>query len=107
MKIKEIFTISEFTQSLGGLSPLLTKDDCRITNKRKTEHSIVLTLKRESDGAGGLSHLKVGAEFQSEATRLLKWAFVSKDIIGLTLNELSDFETNLQIELIKKNSIFS
>ena len=97
MKVKELFTISDFTQSVGGLSSFLTKDDCRIINKRKTENSIALTLKRESDGAEGTSHLKVRGEFQAEASRLLNWAFASKTIVGLTLNQLSELETDLSI----------
>jgi hypothetical protein len=98
MKVKELFTISDFTQSVGGLSPFLNKEDCRIVSKRKTEHGIALTLKRESDGAEGISHLKVRKAFQAESSRLLNWAFASKTVMDLTLNQLSELETDLSIE---------
>ena len=69
-------------------------------NKTKNENSIVLHLKRESDGEEGRAHLRVQDKFETISTQLLNWAFASESIVGLTLNQLDDLETNLSVESI-------
>ncbi len=98
MKIGEIFTTSEFTQSFGGTAPLLTRDDCKIENKTKSDHSVVLHMKRDSDGGEALSHLKVRDEFKSIEDQLLTKAFALDSMKGLTLAELEDMEIPWSIE---------
>jgi hypothetical protein len=100
MKIKEIFKSTNISQSIGGLTIYLDRDNCQIVNKTKNEDSILLHLKRESDGEEGHAYLRVQDQFKNLSAKLLNWAFVSKNIIGLTLNQLEDFETNLDIENI-------
>ena len=62
---------------------------------------MVLHLKRESDGEEGRAHLRVKDEFETISTQLLNWAFTNDKIIGLTLNQLDDLETNLNIEKVQ------
>lgn len=101
MKVKELFKPTNISQSIGGLAIYLDRDNCKIINKTKNEDSILLHLKRESDGEEGHAYLRVQNQFESLSTELLNWAFISKDIIGLTLNQLEDFETKLNIESIQ------
>ena len=100
MKIRELFKSTGLTQSIGGTAIFLDRENCQIVNKTKNENSIVLHLKRESDGEEGRAHLRVKDEFESIAPQLLNWAFTTESIIGLTLNQLDDLETNLNIEKV-------
>src|ERR1035437_5635649 len=98
MKIKELFKSTDVSQSIGGLAIFLDRENCQIVNKTKNEDSVLFHLKRESDGEEGRTYLRVQDQFKSLETELLNWAFVSKNIMGLTLSQLDDFETNLEIE---------
>jgi hypothetical protein len=98
MKIKELFKPTGISQSVGGLAILLDRDNCHIVNKTKNEDSVLLHLKRASDGEEGRSYLRVQDQFESVAPQLLNWAFTSNGIMELTLNQLDDFETTLNIE---------
>lgn len=98
MKVRELFKSTAVSQSIGGFAIFLDRENCQIVNKTKKENSIILHLKRESDGEEGRAHLRVKDELESISSHLLNWAFTSKSIIGLTLNQLDDFETNLSIE---------
>ncbi len=98
MRIRELFKSTGLTQSIGGTAIFLDRENCQIVNKTKNENSIVLHLKRESDGEEGQAHLRVQEKFETLSTQLLNWAFTSKSIVGLTLNQLDDLETNLSIE---------
>lgn len=88
--------------STDGRSPYLDRDNCRVENKSKNskEDAVILKLKRESDGEEGKSYLRVQDRFESLSGQLLAWVFASKNIVGLTLNQLADFETNLSVESI-------
>ena len=99
MKIKELFKNTSISQSIGGLIIFLDNDNCQIINKTKNIDSIILHLKRESDGEEGQTHLRVQDQLREISTQLLNWVFTSKEIVGLTLNQLADFETNLTIEI--------
>jgi hypothetical protein len=101
MKIKELFKPTGISQSIGGTEILLDRENCQVVNKTKNEDSIFLNLKRESDGEEGRSYLRVKDEFLFVSPQLLDWAFSFKNIIGLTLNQLDDLETNLKIESVK------
>ncbi|MCX6715636.1 MAG: hypothetical protein NT077_01305 [Candidatus Taylorbacteria bacterium] len=101
MKIRELFKPTCISQSVGGLAVFLDKDNCQIVNKTKSEKSIILHLKRESDEEEGRAHLRVQDQFETISDQLLNWAFAYDGIIGLTLNQLEDLETNLNVENIK------
>jgi len=98
MKVRELFKSTGLTQSIGGTAIFLDRENCQIVNKTKNENSIVLHLKREFDGEEGRAHLRVKDEFESTSAQLLNWAFASENIVGLTLNQLDDLETNLSVE---------
>ena len=100
MRVRELFKSTGLTQSIGGTAIFLDRENCQIVNKTKNENSIVLHLKRESDGEEGRAHLRVKDEFESISAQLLNWAFTSESIVGLTLNQLDDLETNLSVESI-------
>lgn len=100
MKVKELFKPVNISQSIGGTSVFLDRDNCQVENRTKKDDSIILHLKRESDGEEGRAHLKVKDEFKNLSTQLLRWAFVNKGMQGLTLNQLEDLETNMSIESV-------
>lgn len=100
MRVRELLKSTGLTQSIGGTAIFLNRENCRIVNKTKNENSIVLHLKRESDGKEGLAHLRVQDKFETISAKLLNWAFASESIVGLTLNQLDDLETNLSVENI-------
>lgn len=100
MKVKELFKPTGISQSIGGLAIFLDKDNCQIVNKSKNEDSVLLYVKRESDGEEGQAYLRVQNQFQSLMIDLLDWAFISESIIGLSLNSLDNLETNLSVESI-------
>ena len=102
MKVRELFKSTGLTQSIGGTAILLDRDNCQIMNKTKNENSIVLHLKRGSDGEEGRAYLRVQDKFEAISAQLLNWAFVSESVVGLTLNELDELETNLRIENIQE-----
>ncbi|MBI1755330.1 hypothetical protein HYR65_03550 [Candidatus Azambacteria bacterium] len=101
MKVRKLFKPTAISQSIGGFTIFLDRDNCEIVNKTKNKNFIMLHLKRKSDGEEGQTHLKVQDQFKTISIQLLNWAFVSKDIIGLTLNQLDDLETNLNIEKVQ------
>lgn len=76
----------------------LDRENCQIVNKTKNENSIILHIKRESDGEEGRAYLRVQDKFETISAQLLNWAFASESIVGLTLNQLDDLETNLSVE---------
>ncbi len=100
MKVRELFKPVNISQSIGGLSTFLDRENCQIENKTKSDGSIILHLKRESDGEEGRAHLKVRDEYKEMSPQLLRWAFINKNMVGLTLNQLDDLETGLTIESI-------
>src|SRR3989344_6128612 len=100
MRVRELFKSTGLTQSIGGTAIFLDRENCQIVNKTKNENSIVLHLKRESDGEEGRAHLRVQDKFEAISTQLLNWAFASESIVGLTLNQLDDLETNLSVESV-------
>ena len=98
MKVKDMFKPVGIAQSFNGSFSHLDSNNCQIDAKSKKDNYILLKLKRKSDGEEGQAHLRVQDQFSSVAPTLLNWAFISKDIIGLTLNELENFETNHEVE---------
>ena len=58
----------------------------------------MLTLRRESDGAEGHTYLRVKNEFKNIEDALLAKVFANENILGLTLNQLENFDTDLEIE---------
>ena len=100
MRVRELFKSTGLSQSIGGTAIFLDRENCQIVNKTKNENSIVLHLKRESDGEEGRAYLRVQDKFETMSAQLLNWAFASESIVGLTLNQLDDLETNLSVESI-------
>ena len=98
MKVKELFKPTGVSQSIGGLTIFLNRENCSVINKTKNADYVLLHLKRASDGEEGQSYLRVKEKYTNIAPKLLNWAFDSKSIIGLTLNQLDELETNLNIE---------
>lgn len=95
MRTRELFRIGGISQSLGELD----YDNCQIESKSKGEgnETITLHLKRTSDGKEAHVRLKVRPEFGAIATQLTNWALKFPEIVGLTLNQLNDFETGLTV----------
>lgn len=100
MKIKELFKIGGIMQSIDGKSEYLDQNNCVVKNKTKNEEAVILHLKRESDGEEGNAYLRVRDEFKDIATPLLRWAFSSDKVMNLTLNQLTDMETGLEINRV-------
>lgn len=98
MKIKELFKPTGILQSIGGMAIFLDRENCQVVNKTKNEDSLLLYLKRESDGEEGRAYLRVQDQFKDLASELLNWAFASESIVGLSLNKLDELETNLSVE---------
>ena len=96
MKIKEIFKPTAVSHSIKGLTEYLDRDNCKIVNKTKGEDFVLLHLKRNSDGEEGHSYLRVKDDFKNNTKEFIRWAFVSEKMIGLTLNQLDNLETNLE-----------
>lgn len=107
MKIKELFTVGDIIQSIGGTSEYLDRGNCQIENKTKIERAVVLHLRRESDGEEGRAYLRVRNELSLITNQLLNWAFTSKKIMSLTLNQLSEVETGLQVSSLNANITLS
>jgi len=100
MKIKELFKSTGVSQSFSGLTICLDKNNCKVANRTKNEDSVLLHLRRDKDGEEGQAYLRVQDEFKDVSAKLLNWAFISKDVIGLTLDQLDNLETNLEIEKV-------
>lgn len=101
MKVSELFKQTRISESVSGAADFLDKENCKITNKTKTDDFVLIHLKRESDGKEGQAYLRVQDKFQVVRASLLNWAFTSRSLSGLTLNQLSELETNLDIEKIQ------
>ena len=97
-KIRELFIPTGVSQSFSGAAELLNQNNCKIADKTKNDDSILLNLKRDSDGAEAHAYLRVKNEFKILEKQLLQWAFAEGKIIGLTLNELENLETGLDLE---------
>jgi formyltetrahydrofolate hydrolase len=99
MRINEIFTVGDILQSVGGVSELLNRDNCKIESKSKSkdESAVIFCMKRQFDGEVGSSYLRVREEFSEIANQLLTWALGNEKFDDLTLNELTESETDLQI----------
>lgn len=101
MKVRELFKIGDVMHSIGDKAIYLDRDNCLVNNKTKKDDAVILNLKRVSDGEEGKSYLRVRGEFENISAQLLNWAFASESIVGLTLNQLDDLETNLNIEKVQ------
>ena len=99
MKFNEIFTASNTpSQSIGGLTPFLNREDCQVETKIKNENAVMLVMKRASDGEEGHVYIRVKEEFLDLSQALLTYAFNSSELIGLTLTQLDDLELPINIE---------
>jgi hypothetical protein len=100
MKISELYTIGEPSQSFDGRSEFLDWNNCKIEKMSINEDYVLLHLKRDSDGEEGSAYLRVKDYLKSRKAIFLGFAFTDSRLIGLTLNELRDFETNITPENI-------
>jgi len=91
MYIREVFKIGGIIQAIGGTAPYLDWSNCVIVNKKKNDYGLVLQLERASDGNAGTASLKF-IDKSKENSALMNRVFVSKNIMGLTLNQLNDFK---------------
>src|SRR3989344_3196969 len=98
MRVKELFKSTSVLESFAGTAPFLDRENCQVVNKTKNEDSILLHLKRASDGEEGKAYLRVQDQFKTITPQLLGRVFANENIIGCTLNQLENLETNLNIE---------
>ena len=101
MRVRELFKSGSLTQLIKGTTNSLDRENCQIVSKTRSENSIILNLRRESDGNNARARLKVRDKFETISNQLLNWAFNDDKITGLTLNQLDDLETNLSIEKVR------
>jgi len=106
MKIREIFHIGDPMQPFDGTIELLDHNNCRIENKKRQEHSILLNVLRDLDGREGNAHLRVRPEFQSVEDQLLGWAINDERMIGLTLNDLEYLDASVEISTFGGKMMF-
>jgi hypothetical protein len=97
MKIREIFNIGGLRGSFTGPQPLLDRNDCEIYQKNIKPEGLALILRRKEDGLEGKVSLKVKDEFNSLENILIKLIYNNEEMIGLTLNQLDDLETGINI----------
>jgi len=99
MKIKELFEISDPLGSYSGPDAFSGRDDCQIINisKREGEDRIVFTLKRNSDNTESSAYMTVRSEFNDRKDEIISRVQANKNLIGLTLNQLDNLETGINI----------
>lgn len=98
MRIKQLFKSIGIVQSIGGLSTFLDKDNCCIKDRKKGDNCVILCLERETDGEKGEAYLRVLDEFEQRAPELLRWVFEKPFITGMSIKELEDLETGIEVE---------
>lgn len=99
MRVRELFRPTQVSSSINGSMAYLDRENCQIESMEKKESKIIFNLKRNSDDAKGVSHLKVRDEYKDFSSQLFSWVLVNKDIIiGLTLNQFDNLETGLNIK---------
>lgn len=64
------------------------------------ENFVILNMKRDSDGEEGHAHVRVRDLFKTRERILLGLVFTNSKLLGLTLNEVNDFETSITPENI-------
>jgi hypothetical protein len=107
MKIRELFSVGDPTQSIDGAVEFLDHTNCVVENKRRDDNTLLLRLKRESDGREGDGRMKVRPEFKDAEEQLLGWAMNDARMIGLTLNDIEYLDTNISITSIGAKMMFS
>ena len=100
MKVRELFKSTGLTQSIGGTAISLDRENCQIVKKTKGEFHRSPSQKRVRR-KGRTSAFEVKDEFETISAQLLNWAIINDKAIGFTLNQLADFETNLNIEKVQ------
>jgi len=90
MYFKDIFTIGEIFQSKSKTKADLDLDNCQITEKRMNNKSIILHIKRATDGKEANVFVRLKDEFKDSNKLDFKKLFASNKIIGLSLNQLNN-----------------
>lgn len=85
--VREIMEMEDKDKSIK----VLDGDDCKIVSKALNKNKIILHLQREVDGSEGNVFVYLKEEFQDKFS-ISKSLFVSKKIVGLTLNQFKNFE---------------
>ena len=87
MYIKEEFIIGSIYQPVSRTKELLDLDNCKITEKRMNNKSIILHLKRTQGSGEANVFLRLKDEFKDNRDDFKK-LLASHKVVGLSLNEL-------------------
>jgi len=93
MKIKEMFDVGNIMEmeDKSKSIKILDGDDCVITGKALNKDKIILHMKREVDDSEGNVFVRLKEAFQDQFA-VSKKLLASKKVVGLTLNQFSEFE---------------
>ena len=93
MKVKDKFDVGLILEDEEKAKSIkeLDGEDCVIVSKVLNRHKIIMHMKRESDGSEGNVFVRLRDEFEKDFPTSKK-LLASKKVIGLTLNELKNFE---------------
>jgi len=98
MKVKEIFKNIGVSQSFQGVDVFLDNSNCSIIKMIKNADSIRLRLKRNSGAEEGQAYLRVLDIYKSKEREILEQVSNLPSVIGLTINELPDLETGINVD---------
>lgn len=85
-EVREIMEMEDKSKSIK----VLDGNDCVIVSKALNKNKIILHMKREVDGSEGNVFVFLKEEFEKDFA-ISKKLFISKKVIGLTLNQLKEF----------------
>ena len=92
--MKDIFEVGVIMENEDKAKDIkiLSGDDCKITGKVLNKKKIILHLRRQEDGSEGNVFVRLKDGFQDQFP-VSKRFLGSKKVIGLTLNEFKNFDT--------------
>ncbi len=93
MKIKDMFEVREIMEMEDKSKSIkvLDGDDCVIMSKALNKNKIILHMKRVVDDSEGNVFVSLKEEYEKDFA-ISKKLFASKKVIGLTLNQLKEFD---------------
>ena len=92
MFVKEVFTIGDIFQTASKTKADLDLDNCKIVSKMMNNKSVILHVKRLSDGKEANVFVKLKDDLEGDHKLDFKALFASKKIVGMSLNELKDIK---------------
>jgi len=107
MKVRELFHVGTPPQAVVGATEFLDYNNCKVINKTKQERAVILLVRRDSDQREGNAYLRVKPQYNDIAEQLVSWAFADDRMIGLTLNEVDQLDTDIQVTSIGGKMMFS